>query len=206
MGLDNYQTLQLIKNTMYKTLFCINILLVCLLSSCQALPTVITEKFDKDGNLTERITGTVNNQVAYHNTMRQRDVQITNEPPLFEIKQWSAIKVSPNQTILLPEVAVHGRKEREPIERTPTTGEVIVKGTNGFIERATGPVLGVGITTLGVQQSRSNEDTQPNTTAGGDIIKAERSGNASSDKSKPVSVQESFNKEVVEITETNEVK
>ncbi len=183
-----------------------NIIFFFLLSSCQALPTVITEKFDKEGNLTERITGTVNNQVAYHNTMRQRDIEITKEPPIFEIKQWSAVQISKSQSVILPVLAVHERKERAPIERTPTTGETTVSGVNGFMERLGIPLAIGGITTTSVQQSRTSEEIKPNTSAGGDIVQAERSGNAMSDKSKPVSVQESFNEEVITTTESNEVK
>ncbi len=173
------------------------------LLGCQAThPSVITKEYNADGVLVKETIGTVNNQVAYHNTMRQRDVQITKEPPLFEIKRWSAVQISKSQSVILPVLAVHERKERASIERTPTTGEITVSGINGFMERLGIPLAIGGITTTSVQQSRTSEEVKPNATAGGDIVQAERSGAAVSDKSRPVSVQESFNEEI--ITETTE--
>lgn len=177
--------------------------LMVLLAGCTTtLPTVITEKYDTGGNLTERTTATVDSQVAYHNTVRQRDAEITKEPALISL-DWEVLRFSNIQTVILPKIVVHERKEREAIERTPTSGEVAVSGVNGFMERLGIPLSIGGMSTVSVQSSRTSEEIKPNVTAGGDIVQAERSGEANADKSRPMTIQKSFNT-ITEIPETEE--
>ncbi len=170
--------------------------IILLLCGCAApMPTVVTERYDSSGRMTQRTVATVDSQTSYYEAIKSRDQAIASEPAIMSL-QWQVVTTA-NSRVYLPSIKLHREREYAEIERTPTSGEVAVQGVNGFMERLGVPLAIGGITAVSVQASRTSEEIKPNTTAGGDVVQAERSGQAESDKSSRVTtttvVEKSFN-------------
>ncbi len=146
--------------------------------------TIENDKVIKD------VTTEMTPQISYQHTMRivLEMIEEVQKLPLFK-QTFKVVKVH-GHTFVLPET-----ETRQPIDfaaivkfirYTPTGSEVAKKAFVEGLQNLGIPLAIAGITTAAVQASRTSEELKPSTIAGGDVVQAEKTGVATSDRSAPM--------------------